>query len=268
MPEVAARIPKGAAVVEFGAGSATKTPILLEAIAPGRLRPGRHLRRLSRGQRGRGRRRAFPALPVYPGDGRLHAAVRASRSRRRRCPSSASSPARRSAISSRAARPICCASSARCSGAGAQLLIGMDRVKPVERLIAAYDDPEGVTAAVQPQPARRGSTASWTATFRSTPSATRRAGTTSCRGSRCIWSPCATSSSRSPASASASPQGSSIHTENSHKYGQRGARLLLLAGGWTPIAEWSDPAGDFSRSPRRGRARPLRAVIARRCGHG
>ena len=31
-------------------------------------------------------------------------------------------------------------------GTGAQLLIGMDRVKPVERLIAAYDDPEGVTA--------------------------------------------------------------------------------------------------------------------------
>ena len=34
MPEIAARIPKGSAVVEFGAGSATKTPILLEAIAP------------------------------------------------------------------------------------------------------------------------------------------------------------------------------------------------------------------------------------------
>src|SRR5206468_11850827 len=30
-------------------------------------------------------------------------------------------------------------------GPGSQLLIGMDRVKPVERLIAAYDDPEGVT---------------------------------------------------------------------------------------------------------------------------
>jgi uncharacterized SAM-dependent methyltransferase len=40
--------------------------------------------------------------------------------------------------------------------------------------------------------------------------------------------------------------GESIHTENSHKYGQRGARLLLLAGGWTPIAEWEDEAGDFS----------------------
>ena len=34
MPDIATRIPRGAAVVEFGAGSATKTPILLKAIAP------------------------------------------------------------------------------------------------------------------------------------------------------------------------------------------------------------------------------------------
>ena len=27
---------------------------------------------------------------------------------------------------------------------------------------------------------------------------------------------------------------------------QCGGRLLLLAGGWTPLAEWSDPAGDFA----------------------
>ena len=40
--------------------------------------------------------------------------------------------------------------------------------------------------------------------------------------------------------------GESIHTENSHKYGRRGARLLLLAGGWTPIAEWEDGGEDFS----------------------
>ena len=40
--------------------------------------------------------------------------------------------------------------------------------------------------------------------------------------------------------------GSSIHVENSHKYGPRGARVLLLAGGWTPLAEWSDAAGDFA----------------------
>ncbi len=41
-------------------------------------------------------------------------------------------------------------------------------------------------------------------------------------------------------------KGQSIHTENSHKYGPRGARLLLLAGGWTPLAEWCDEAGDFA----------------------
>ena len=41
-------------------------------------------------------------------------------------------------------------------------------------------------------------------------------------------------------------QGSSIHVENSHKYGQRGGRMLLLAGGWTPVAEWADPGGDFA----------------------
>ena len=40
--------------------------------------------------------------------------------------------------------------------------------------------------------------------------------------------------------------GETIHTENSHKYGERDARLLLLAGGWTPVAEWTDPAEDFS----------------------
>ncbi|HVI04514.1 MAG TPA: L-histidine N(alpha)-methyltransferase, partial [Sphingomicrobium sp.] len=34
MSEIAARVPRGAVVVEFGAGSQTKTPILLEAIAP------------------------------------------------------------------------------------------------------------------------------------------------------------------------------------------------------------------------------------------
>ena len=40
-------------------------------------------------------------------------------------------------------------------------------------------------------------------------------------------------------------EGQSIHTENSHKYGQRGARLLLLAGGWTPITEWLAPHEAF-----------------------
>jgi uncharacterized SAM-dependent methyltransferase len=42
------------------------------------------------------------------------------------------------------------------------------------------------------------------------------------------------------------PAGSSIHVENSHKYGPRGGRVLLLAGGWTPVAEWTDGDEDFA----------------------
>jgi len=40
--------------------------------------------------------------------------------------------------------------------------------------------------------------------------------------------------------------GETIHTENSHKYDRRGARLLLAAGGWATIAEWADPEDRFA----------------------
>ena len=39
--------------------------------------------------------------------------------------------------------------------------------------------------------------------------------------------------------------GETIHTENSHKYTPNQARLLLQAGGWTPIRHWTDEAEDF-----------------------
>jgi uncharacterized SAM-dependent methyltransferase len=130
-------------------------------------------------------------------------------------------------------------------GVGSQLLIGMDRVKPVERLIAAYDDPQGVTAAFNlnllerinreldadiPLDAFRHE-ARWNDIL-----------------SRIEMHLVATRDvtftidERSFSFA----EGASIHTENSHKYGRRGARVLLLAGGWTPIAEWADAAGDFA----------------------
>ena len=62
-------------------------------------------------------------------------------------------------------------------GAGAKLLIGMDRVKPVERLIAPMTtrraSPPSSTSTCS-----SGSTASWAPTSTSTLSPTRRAGTT------------------------------------------------------------------------------------------
>ena len=40
--------------------------------------------------------------------------------------------------------------------------------------------------------------------------------------------------------------GETIHTENSHKFSRRSSNLLLLAGGWTPLARWFDSEERFS----------------------
>jgi dimethylhistidine N-methyltransferase len=130
-------------------------------------------------------------------------------------------------------------------GVGARLVIGMDRVKPVERLLAAYDEPEGVTAEFNlnllerinreldgdiPLDAFRHQ-ARWNDMFSRIEMhlvAIRDAGF-SVSGKSFRFA-----------------EGSSIHTENSHKYGRRSARLMLLAGGWTPVAEWADGNEDFS----------------------
>ena len=243
MPEVASRVAKGAAVVEFGAGSATKTPILLEAIAPAAYVPidisGDYLK-----QSAAELQRRFPSIDVIP--------VVADFTRPVTLPGGLDQLPKLgffpgSTIGNfvpwsatgllRQFRALL--------GSAAQLLIGMDRVKPVERLIAAYDDPEGVTAQFNlnllvrinreldgdiPVDAFRHE-ARWNDIL-----------------SRIEMHLVATRGVNFSISGRHFhlDAGASIHTENSHKYGPRGGRVLLLAGGWTPLAEWSDPDGDFA----------------------
>ena len=243
LPDVASRIPRGAAVVEFGAGSATKTPLLLEAIHPAAYVPvdisGDYLHESASEVAER-----FPQISVEP--------VVADFAREFDLPSSIASLPKLgffpgSTIGNFVPRTATdlLRSWRDLLGVGSQLLIGMDRVKPVERLIAAYDDPQGVTAAFNlnllerinreldadiPIDAFRHE-ARWNDIL-----------------SRIEMHLVATRDvtfmidGRSFSFA----EGASIHTENSHKYGRRGARVLLLAGGWTPIAEWADAAGDFA----------------------
>jgi uncharacterized SAM-dependent methyltransferase len=121
----------------------------------------------------------------------------------------------------------------------------MDRVKSIRRLIAAYDDPEGVTAQFTlnilsrinreldgdvPVEAFRHE-ARWNDIL-----------------SRIEIHLVATRDVKFTVSGQVFrfAAGSSIHIENSHKYGERGGRVLLLAGGWTPVAEWTDKAEDFA----------------------
>jgi dimethylhistidine N-methyltransferase len=243
MPEIAAHVPRGSAVVELGAGSATKSPLLLEAIDPAAYVPvdisGDYLRQSAAEIASR-----FPDIAVEP--------VIADFARPFELPESIAGLPRlgffpgstignfvpRSATDLlRSFRDLL--------GIGALLLIGMDRVKPVERLVAAYDDPEGITAAFNLNLLERINR--------------ELDGTIPIDGFRheARWNDIlsriemhlvATRNVKFTIAGRdfAFERGSSIHTENSHKYGQRGARVLLLAGGWTPVAEWTDPAGDFA----------------------
>jgi len=243
MPDVASRVPKGAAVVEFGAGSQTKTPLLLEAIAPAAYVPvdisGDYLEQSAAELQER-----FPKLEVIP--------VVADFARPFSLPGGIEQLPRLGFFPGSTIGNFVPSSATdllrhfrNLLGEGAQLLIGMDRVKRVERLIAAYDDPEGVTAQFTlniltrinreldgdiPVDAFRHE-ARWNDILSRIEIhlVALRDVTFNVSGRRFSFA-----------------QGSSIHVENSHKYGPRGARLMLLAGGWTPVAEWSDPAQDFS----------------------
>ena len=243
MPEIAAAVGPVEAVIEFGAGSQTKTPLLLGALHPGAFVPidisGDYLR--------------DSAAILDDNHERIHVfPVVADFTRPFDLPSQISGMSRLgffpgSTIGNfvphsatdllRHFRTIL--------GTGSKLLIGMDRIKKVDRLIAAYDDPEGITAEFNCNLLHRinrelgadipaeafAHEARWNDMLSRIEMhlVARRdvAFTIEGRGF-------------------AFRQGDSIHTENSHKYGPRGGRMLLLAGGWTPLHEWADPAGDFS----------------------
>lgn len=243
MPELASRIPDGMAVVEFGAGSATKTPLLLEAIAPAAYVPvdisGDYLDS-SASALGR----LFPSLPVFP--------VAADFARPFDLPNEAESLSKLgffpgSTIGNMVARTAIdlLRNWREALGDGSLLLIGIDRIKDIGTLELAYDDPAGITAAFNLNLLTR---------------INRELGGTIPVDNfehRAIWddvhariemhlvAACDmdfTVDGRSYHMA----KGETIHSENSHKYGPRDANLLLRAGGWTPLATWDDAAPEFA----------------------
>lgn len=233
----------GRAVVEFGSGSSTKTPVVLRCVEPSAYVPidisGDFLRESSRVLAAQ-----FPGLTVLPFEAdflkplRLPAAV-ADRPKLGFFPGSTignMTPAMACDLL-RAMRASL--------GEGAMLLIGMDRIKDEGVLVPAYDDAAGVTAAFNLNLIERINReldgAMPIDAFRH----------------RAIWNDdrariemhleamrdiAFTVDGRSFAMAA----GETIHTENSHKYGPRDARILLRTGGWTPVAEWTDPEGLFA----------------------
>ena len=242
-PEVAARIGTGGAVVEFGSGSSTKTPILLGAVRPDAYVPidisGDFLRASSAALAA-----DFPDVAVLPVEAdflrplALPAAVAGLRKLGFFPGSTIGNMVPVQAVDLlRAMRGSL--------GLGAHLLIGMDRVKDPAELVAAYDDAAGVTAAFNLNLLHRinreldGDVPI---------AAFRHKAVWNDRDSRIEMHLEASEDVAFTVAgqAFAMAAGETIHTENSHKYGERDARLLLSAGGWTPAAEWTDPEGKFA----------------------
>ncbi|WP_294197486.1 L-histidine N(alpha)-methyltransferase [uncultured Sphingomonas sp.] len=242
-PEVREIVGEGRAVVEFGSGSSTKTPVLLRCVKPSSYVPidisGDFLR-----QSARELSDAFPELLVLPFEADFtrpltlpHAIADA--------PKLGFFPG--STIGN--LTPLAAIDLLRAMraslGEGAMLLIGMDRIKDPAVLVPAYDDAAGVTAAFNRNLLERinreldatvpveafAHEARWNddrARIEMHLVATQDVDFTV---------------EQRPFAMAA---GESIHTENSHKYGERDARILLRAGGWTPVREWTDAEGKFA----------------------
>jgi L-histidine N-alpha-methyltransferase len=241
--EIAARLGTGEAVVEFGSGSSAKTPILLRAIRPSAYVPvdisGDFLRESAGALQAE-----FPGLPIYP--------VEADFTRAFDLPGEIAAAPKLgffpgSTIGNFVARSAVdfLRAMKETLGEGSRLVIGMDRIKPVDVLVRAYDDAAGVTAAFNLNLLHRinaelGGDVPVDA-FRH----------------RAIWNDemsriemhlealrdVAFTVAGAPFAMKA---GATIHTENSHKYGHRDSRLLLRAAGWGVVAEWTDEDSWFS----------------------
>jgi L-histidine Nalpha-methyltransferase len=242
-PEVARIAGPGQAVVEFGSGASVKTRILLAASAPAAYVPidisGDFLRDAAASLT-----EDFPGLPIHP--------IEADFTRPIALPAAVAGLPRLGFFPGSTIGNMIPATGVdllrvmrRTLGTGAWLLIGFDRVKDPAELLRAYDDAAGVTAEFNlnllvrinreldgdiPLDAFRHRAlwneklsriemhleAAWHVEFH-------------VAGTRFTMA-----------------AGETVHTENSHKYGERDARLLLLAGGWTPVEEWTDEKARFA----------------------
>ena len=242
-PDVAHLAGTGDAVVEFGSGSSAKTPILLRAVQPSAYVPidisGEFLRDSAAALAVE-----FPSLPIYP--------VEADFMRPITLPEAVAGAPKLgffpgSTIGNLVARTAVDLLRAMKDtlGVGAFLLIGMDRIKDEAVLIRAYDDAAGITAAFNLNLLHR-INAELDGTIPI--DAFRHRAIWNDRMSRIEMHVEALRDvdftvAGAPFSFTA---GATIHTENSHKYGLRDARLLLRAAGWGVVQEWTDEADQFA----------------------
>lgn len=240
--EIALDVGAGRAVVEFGAGSTAKTPLLLDCIEAASYVPvdisGEFLRESCEGLAAR-----YPDLPIVPVEGDFtHPLVLPDAVAGLSClgffPGSTIGnlgPAEAVDLL-RAMRTTL--------GGDSLLLIGMDMIKDRSVLTAAYDDAAGVTAAFNLNVAARinreldGTIPLETLRHRIVWNSEQARIEMHLEALRDIaFKVCGQTF--------AMRGGETIHTENSHKYDLRSATQLLLAGHWQPFAHYADSQQRF-----------------------
>ena len=240
---IAAILPKGAALVEFGAGATTKVRLLLEQCALGAYVPvdisGDFLKAQADALR-----QDFPGLDVYPVTADFTApfvlpdAVAAM-------PKVGFFPG--STLGNFEPHEACgfLRSAREILGYGAQMVIGVDLEKDERVLYDAYNDKAGVTARFNLNVLHRinrdlgGNFDASAFTHRAIYNRdhhriemhliSRRAQTVRVLGHNFSFR-----------------AGETIHTENSYKYSLERFTALARGSGWTPRATWTDAAGLFS----------------------
>ncbi len=237
-------IPSGAAVVEFGSGSSRKTELLLEALEQPRAYIPIEISAAALYPAARRIRRAFPALRVHPILGGFHdldtvdIPVRDCFCLGFFPGSTIGNMTHREAISFlRAVRSLL--------GDGAAFLVGADLQKPLDTLLAAYNDDQNVTAAFNLNILAR-INRELDGTF-DLGGFEHRATYNEIEGRiemhlRSIREQHASVAGRSFRFLA----GETIHTENSHKYTIPGFSELAREGGWSPAETWVDENSLFS----------------------
>lgn len=241
--EVATRIGTDAAVVEFGSGSSIKTRILLKAMPRATYVPidicGEFLDEACEGLAA-----LFPQLTIVPVEANFMNPVPLPVKREGQA-MLGFFPGSTIGNMTAAAAVDLLRSMRGTLGAGSHLLIGIDRVKDPARLVAAYDDAQGVTALFNLNLLQRinrelGGTipvSEFRHVARWNESASRIE--MHLEAGRAVRFEVAGEVFHMDG-------GETIHTENCHKYRPGEMRLLLAAAGWSELEHWTDGQGDFS----------------------
>jgi L-histidine Nalpha-methyltransferase len=243
-PELAARVPAHSLLVEFGSGSSRKTEILLEALPELAGYAPIDVSESALGEAQRRLARHFPALRVLPTVGDFSAAPRLPAGLAK-TPRLGFFPGSTIGNFQPAEAQKLLAGFGATLGPGARLLVGVDLRKPVERLLAAYDDARGVTAAFNLNLLQRINT-ELGGNFDL--SAFRHEAAWNERESRIEMHLVSRreQTARALGYAFAFKAGERIHTENSYKHTLQGFRELAARAGWRGLEAWTDAAGLFS----------------------